>query len=207
MPQPSGQTSVCILRIETEVDRLLITMTVESYLHRGRTVANRSRVVHFTGPEEAIQAVADFVRFHRRPLRPSVEWAATGTINLAPLSAPKYEVRVTWVRLPGKGAAVTTDGETACGITVHLFGGAYVSVCGDRYAVPEGSKRLLAFVALRQGRVERRHAAGALWPIGHDGPGGGQPPLGPTAPARRRDRRPPRRQVVAQPVRPRDGRR
>jgi DNA-binding SARP family transcriptional activator len=34
--------------------------------------------------------------------------------------------------------------------------------------VPEGSKRLLAFVALRGGRVERRHVAGTLWPVGDD---------------------------------------
>jgi DNA-binding SARP family transcriptional activator len=38
-----------------------------------------------------------------------------------------------------------------------------------RQEVPEGSKRLLAFVALRHGRVERRHAAGMLWPTGGDG--------------------------------------
>jgi DNA-binding SARP family transcriptional activator len=53
-------------------------------------------------------------------------------------------------------------------ITVHLFGGPYVSVDDDRHSVPEGSKRLLAFVALRRGRVERRHVAGTLWPIGGD---------------------------------------
>jgi DNA-binding SARP family transcriptional activator len=51
---------------------------------------------------------------------------------------------------------------------VHLFGGPYVTVAGNRRSVPEGSKRLLAFVALRRGRVERRHAAGALWPVGDD---------------------------------------
>lgn len=51
---------------------------------------------------------------------------------------------------------------------LHLFGGPYVTVDGYRYNVPEGSKRLLAFVALRRTRVERRHAAGALWPSGDD---------------------------------------
>lgn len=54
------------------------------------------------------------------------------------------------------------------GTSVHLFGGPYVLVEGRRRAVPEGSKRLLAFVALRRGRVERRHVAGTLWPIGGD---------------------------------------
>lgn len=71
MPQRPGQTSVCILRIETEVDRLLITMTVERYQHRGLTVASDPRVVHFARPEEAIEAVADFVRSHRPVASPS----------------------------------------------------------------------------------------------------------------------------------------
>ena len=73
MPQPSGQTGVCILRIESEVDRLLITMTVERYLHRGLSAAGGPRVVHFASPEEAIDAVADFVRStaDRPALRPN----------------------------------------------------------------------------------------------------------------------------------------
>lgn len=50
------------------------------------------------------------------------------------------------------------------GTVVHLFGGPYVSVESERREVPEGSKQLLAFVALRRRRVERRHAAGTLWP-------------------------------------------
>src|SRR4051812_45273110 len=51
---------------------------------------------------------------------------------------------------------------------VHLLGGPYVTIAGKQHEVPEGSKRLLAFVALRGCRVERRHAAGALWPVGDD---------------------------------------
>jgi DNA-binding SARP family transcriptional activator len=51
---------------------------------------------------------------------------------------------------------------------VHLFGGLYVRIGGVAHQVPEGSKRLLAFLALRQRRVERRHAAGVLWPVGGD---------------------------------------
>lgn len=35
-------------------------------------------------------------------------------------------------------------------------------------AVPEGSKRLLVFAALRTGRVDRHHIAGTLWPFGDD---------------------------------------
>ena len=51
---------------------------------------------------------------------------------------------------------------------VHLFSGPYVTVGTKRQEIPEGSKQLLAFVALRRRRVERRHAAGTLWPFGND---------------------------------------
>jgi DNA-binding SARP family transcriptional activator len=58
--------------------------------------------------------------------------------------------------------------ETAERETLCLLGGPYVLRGGRRYSVPEGSKRLLAFVALHGGRVDRRHAAGTLWPCGTD---------------------------------------
>jgi DNA-binding SARP family transcriptional activator len=51
---------------------------------------------------------------------------------------------------------------------IHLFGGPYVRIDGVAHQVPEGSKRLLAFLALRQRRVERRYVAGVLWPVGGD---------------------------------------
>jgi DNA-binding SARP family transcriptional activator len=51
---------------------------------------------------------------------------------------------------------------------VHLFAGPYVTLGHERWEVPEGSKQLLAFVALRRRRVERRQAAGTLWPCGDD---------------------------------------
>ena len=35
-------------------------------------------------------------------------------------------------------------------------------------SVPEGSKRLLVFVALHRGRVEHRYAVGTLWPVRDD---------------------------------------
>ena len=50
-------------------------------------------------------------------------------------------------------------------VVVHLFAGPYVTVGTERREVPEGSKQLLAFVSLRRRRVERRQAAGALWPL------------------------------------------
>jgi DNA-binding SARP family transcriptional activator len=51
---------------------------------------------------------------------------------------------------------------------VHLFGGPYVTLGARRHEVPQGSKQLLAFVALRRRRVERNHAAGTIWPVGDD---------------------------------------
>jgi DNA-binding SARP family transcriptional activator len=59
--------------------------------------------------------------------------------------------------------------DSARGTVVHLLGGPYVSVDGVRVPVPEGAKRLLALVALRDGPVERRQVAGTLWPFGDDG--------------------------------------
>lgn len=47
---------------------------------------------------------------------------------------------------------------------LHLLGGLYVTRNGCRIDVPEGCKRLVAFIALRRGRVDRCHAAGTLWP-------------------------------------------
>lgn len=51
---------------------------------------------------------------------------------------------------------------------VLLFGGPYVVLNGDRLEVPDGSKRLLVFVALSNGKVDRRFVAGSLWPFGDD---------------------------------------
>jgi DNA-binding SARP family transcriptional activator len=51
---------------------------------------------------------------------------------------------------------------------LHLFGGPFVTFGCRRVDVPEGSKRLLVFVALHCGRVERRYAAGTLWPVADD---------------------------------------
>jgi DNA-binding SARP family transcriptional activator len=49
-----------------------------------------------------------------------------------------------------------------------LFGGPYVTVDGERFVVPQGSRRLLAFLSLRRGTVERMFVAGSLWPAGDD---------------------------------------
>jgi DNA-binding SARP family transcriptional activator len=58
--------------------------------------------------------------------------------------------------------------DTVNATVVHLLAGPYIMVGPERRDVPEGSKQLLAFVALRRRRVERRQAAGALWPRGDE---------------------------------------
>ena len=58
--------------------------------------------------------------------------------------------------------------ELAEGPAVLLFGGPYVVLDGRRLEVPEGSKRLLAFITLNARPVDRQHVAGCLWPTGSD---------------------------------------
>jgi len=48
---------------------------------------------------------------------------------------------------------------------LRLFGDPIVTVGQTRLDIPDGSKRLLAFVALHRARVTRQHAAGTLWPV------------------------------------------
>lgn len=57
-----------------------------------------------------------------------------------------------------------TGRDSAPPVVLVLLGGPEV-VCGDcRVAVPEGSKRLVAYLAVHGGRVDPRHAANAIWP-------------------------------------------
>lgn len=56
-----------------------------------------------------------------------------------------------------------TEAETEAP-TLNLLGGPHVVVAGRRVPVPEGSKRLVAFVALNGRCVDRRQAATTLWP-------------------------------------------
>jgi DNA-binding SARP family transcriptional activator len=67
--------------------------------------------------------------------------------------------------LAGGLTGVSTNGAAI----LHLFDEPAISMGGGRLVqVPEGCKRLLVFVALHGGHVDRRYAASALWPIGDD---------------------------------------
>jgi hypothetical protein len=61
------QASVCILRVEAEPDRLLITMTIDRPRPEGRASASEPKVLHFSQPDAAIAAVAEFIRSHGPP--------------------------------------------------------------------------------------------------------------------------------------------
>ena len=61
-------------------------------------------------------------------------------------------------------AGVGSRAAPSGGSTVHLLGGLHVTRYGHHLEVPEGSKRLLAFLCLRSGQVERCHVADTLWP-------------------------------------------
>jgi DNA-binding SARP family transcriptional activator len=65
-------------------------------------------------------------------------------------------------------ALLSSAAGTADQVCVNLYGGPSVTVAGRHFDVPEGSKRLLALVCLSRGAVERRRAAGLLWPFGDD---------------------------------------
>ncbi|MFG2502984.1 BTAD domain-containing putative transcriptional regulator [Streptomyces sp. NPDC048441] len=56
---------------------------------------------------------------------------------------------------------------------LHLLGEPFVSVGDRRLEVPRSGKRLLVYVALRHGRVERMSAAGSLWPVNDEARAGG----------------------------------
>ncbi len=57
----------------------------------------------------------------------------------------------------------------ASGAVVSLLGGLSVTCGGARLAVPPGSRRLLAYLALHPAGVDRRSTAGILWPAVGDG--------------------------------------
>jgi DNA-binding SARP family transcriptional activator len=56
----------------------------------------------------------------------------------------------------------------AHGRELRLIGGVHVVAGERRTEIPEGSRRLLVYVALQRRRADRRQVAGALWPVGGD---------------------------------------
>ena len=66
---------------------------------------------------------------------------------------------------------------------LHLLGGALTRGDDRAVQIPEGGKRLVAYMALHGRRVERRRAAGVIWPHVDTAPRRREPALGDVAPA------------------------
>lgn len=49
-------------------------------------------------------------------------------------------------------------------VALHLLGGPWITVGASTHDVPDGSRRLLAFLALDGRQLERPYVAGVLWP-------------------------------------------
>lgn len=56
---------------------------------------------------------------------------------------------------------------------VHLLGGPWIALDSLPHEIPDGSKRLLAFLSLDRRRLDRRYVAGTLWPESDDERAGG----------------------------------
>lgn len=60
-PRRSG---VCIVRVETEADRLLISVTTERTLRRGLATPGGREMHHYADTGEAVKEVERFLRSH-----------------------------------------------------------------------------------------------------------------------------------------------
>jgi DNA-binding SARP family transcriptional activator len=60
--------------------------------------------------------------------------------------------------------AALTPGAAPARPALHLVHGPYLVVRGQRRELPDNARRVLALVALREGRLARRSAASTLWP-------------------------------------------
>jgi hypothetical protein len=75
MPTHGAPVAVCILRVEEEPERVLITMTV----NRDIAAAVDPLVRRFTDAKSAVAAVAEFLESiarDKQPLRVSIAWLA-----------------------------------------------------------------------------------------------------------------------------------
>jgi hypothetical protein len=84
---------------------------------------------------------------------------------------------------PDTGKAPSPGGS---GPRISLLGGFQLETDDEPALIlPEGSQRLLAFLALKGRLIQRQTVAGTLWPVAQRGPRLLQPPIGPGAAAGR----------------------
>ena len=59
---PGAKAGICIIRIEPEADRLLISVMTTRHLNRDLYSMSAEPSLKFAEPERAIAAVAEFIR-------------------------------------------------------------------------------------------------------------------------------------------------
>jgi hypothetical protein len=62
------ESGVCIVRVEVQVEHLLITVTTNRDLARSLYTTGSGGEQHFTDPGDALQAVAEFLRSFAQPI-------------------------------------------------------------------------------------------------------------------------------------------
>ena len=65
MQASDAPAGVCIVRVEVQADHLLITVTTNQALNRDLYSAAAGEVRKFTEPQQALRAVADFLRSYQ----------------------------------------------------------------------------------------------------------------------------------------------
>ncbi len=61
MPATNVQAAVCVVRVEQQPNYLLITLTTNRNLDRTLYSARSDPPLHFSDPQDALSAVADFL--------------------------------------------------------------------------------------------------------------------------------------------------
>lgn len=62
MPSHQSESGICIVRVEVQPGHLLITVTANRDLGRSPRPATPDSGLRFTDPDDALRAVADFLR-------------------------------------------------------------------------------------------------------------------------------------------------
>jgi len=77
--------------------------------------------------------------------------------------------------MPTTQASMTTRSPVPVGhdLTVHLLGGPWITIGERDHEAPDGSKKLLAFLALDRRPFDRHYVAGTLWPDSDEDRAGG----------------------------------
>jgi hypothetical protein len=63
MNETDPKVGVCILRVESQPNHVLITVTTNRHLDRSLYSTHPERVQQFSDPEAALQEVANFLHF------------------------------------------------------------------------------------------------------------------------------------------------